>query len=134
MVLVGTGYNEAGQRSSPRMNTAPDDGAAPDRILLEVDLELASFTVRVSGSLDMESASEFLDRTVALLNRHEPTELVLSVEALSFVDSSGLRTFLEIRDETRRRDISLHLSNATTATQKLLAMVGLDETLEPIEH
>jgi anti-anti-sigma factor len=93
-----------------------------------------SFTIRVSGALDMDSASTFLDHTVALLDEHTPSELTLSVEALNFVDSSGLRSFLEIREETRRRDIPLRLSNATTATQKLLAMVGLDEALEPVEH
>ncbi len=115
------------------MNTSPGDGSAADRIHVEVTPEPESFTVRVSGALDMDSAGSFLDDTVTLLDQHTPTELVLSVEDLSFVDSSGLRSFLEIRDETRRREIPLHLRNATTATQKLLAMVGLDETLEPID-
>ncbi len=50
------------------------------------------------------------------------------------MDSSGLRSFLEIRDETRRRGIPFHLRHATTATQKLLEMVGLDETLAPVDH
>ena len=116
------------------MNSAHGDGTEAGRIRVEVTPESDAFTVRVTGSLDMGSASSFLDETVSLLDEHGPDELVLSVEDLNFVDSSGLRSFLEIREETRRRGIPFHLSHATTATQKLLEMVGLDETLEPVER
>jgi anti-anti-sigma factor len=109
------------------------DGEA-GRLTVEPTSETDPFTVRVTGVLDMGSAGAFLQRTVALLDEHTPDALVLSVEDLEFVDSSGLRSFLEIREETRRRDIPLHLRHATTATQKLLEMVGLDETLEPVDR
>ncbi len=116
------------------MNRAPGDGNDAARIHVEVTPVRDPFTLRVVGALDMDSAASFLSHTVSLLDAHQPGELVLSVEDLNFVDSSGLRSFLEIREETRRRGIPFHLLNATTATQKLLAMVGLDEALEPVDQ
>ena len=134
LVRVTVGYTEPTEEHLTPMDTAHHDGTPADHLLVEVSIESDEFTLRVSGALDMDSVGSFLATTIALLDEHEPGELVLSVEGLSFVDSSGLRSFLEIREETRRRAISLHLRRATSATEKLLAMVGLDETLEPVEQ
>ena len=79
------------------MNDAHGDGEA-GRITVERTDETTPFTLRVTGVLDMDSASAFLQRTVSMLDEHDPSALVLSVEELEFVPMHRVVRFVRKAD------------------------------------
>ncbi len=61
---------------------------------IEQEVRGRSLIIRLGGELDVKSAPEFREATEAALDRHSSNHLILNLENVSFVDSSGLGAIL----------------------------------------
>jgi anti-sigma B factor antagonist len=96
------------------------------------DLEITQVSperYRLRGELDMASAVTFEDALSPVVQGG--TQLVLDLEDLTFIDSSGLRALVQLSDQMNG-SAPLVLSNVPHGVQRLLDIVGLN-TLPGIE-
>jgi len=96
------------------------------------DLEITQVSperYRLRGELDMASAVTFEGALSPVVQGG--TQLVLDLEDLTFIDSSGLRALVQLSDQMNG-SAPLVLSNVPHGVQRLLDIVGLN-TLPGIE-
>ena len=91
------------------------------------DLEITQVSperYRVRGELDMASAEILREalQPVAGAQGH----LVLDVEELTFIDSSGIRALVQLSSSMNDGVAPLVLSNVPASVQRLLDIVGLE--------
>ena len=84
--------------------------------------------LRLSGGLDMDSASLFAEAARLVLT-HEIPILVLDLSGLNFIDSSGLREFVVAFKRQREIGGDLVLRAPTEQVRRVLDIVGLSEML-----
>ena len=80
--------------------------------------------VTVRGEVDLATAPE-LETCIQKAYEGNTKSVVLDLEALSFIDSSGLRVLVAISKEARARDASLMLRNVPRHAQRVLDLTGL---------
>lgn len=82
----------------------------------------------LSGDIDMATAPMVEDE----LARAEQAEdlIVLNLEDVEFMDSTGIRTVIAADQRLRRRGASLRIVNVPEPVQKLLKLVGIFDHLE----
>jgi anti-anti-sigma factor len=102
-----------------------------DRLRIELQHDADRLIVRLDGELDMASAPSLQEA----LERTEPdagTMLVLDVQQLRFIDSTGLRVILWARERCQDRDLAFALTPGSPQVQRLLAISGAGEHLRII--
>jgi anti-sigma B factor antagonist len=81
--------------------------------------------VKLSGEYDIARTAELRD---ALLGGHRgEREVIADVETVTFMDSTALRSLLEVRAELERRDATFQLINAGPMVLRLLEITGTAE-------
>lgn len=91
-------------------------------------IEVDGDVICVSGDLDAHTAPR-LDEAVGELIRSGSTRIVLQMDEVGFVDSSGLRSMIRARDEggdTR----AVVIRAPSVATLRLLEITGMTEHFE----
>ena len=86
-----------------------------------VELDLA-------GDLDMSATfalEPVLDRVLAA----DPRELVLDLEDVGFVDSSGLGLLIATHERTTDADVAMAITGAGPEIQRVFQIAGLDGVL-----
>ena len=83
-------------------------------------------TLRVSGELDMHTASTLRDAALEALRQHGTT-MRLDLRDVSFMDSTGLEVLLATRRRTELEGGSLTLVGPTPAVLRVLEVTGLDK-------
>jgi len=91
--------------------------------------EVADDRFRLSGELDMASAPTLEDALMPVAEANG--RLTLDLGELSFIDSSGIRSFVELSGKLNA-SAPLVLTNVPAGVRRLLDIVGL-ETLPNIE-
>jgi anti-sigma B factor antagonist len=81
--------------------------------------------VVLSGELDV-SAADLLAATLEKIDR-QAMGLVLDMEGVTFIDSSGLRTLIQARQMFQDEPSSVTIRNPQPATTRLLELTGLSE-------
>ncbi len=61
---------------------------------LTTDMQSGIFIVRIVGELDLSSVSEFRETVDRVLNNQRSKYLLMNLEQLTFIDSSGLGAIL----------------------------------------
>jgi anti-sigma B factor antagonist len=84
--------------------------------------------VRLEGELDVASAPH-LRSTLESIDTETASLLVLDLQQLRFVDSTGLRVILWARERCRSRGQDFALTPGSTQVQRLLAVSGVGEHL-----
>ena len=74
--------------------------------------------VTVSGDLDMQSSPE-LRKVLTDLVRKKATHIIINLEAVPYIDSSGLATLVECMQGTNR-------------TKARLQLIGVNERIWPV--
>ena len=77
----------------------------------------------LAGELDMESA-DALKCKVAELRVPEVTEIVLDLRQVDFIDSSGLRVLLALRNDAEHNGHALTLVPPPPAARRLFELTG----------
>ena|SRR6476646_3154916 len=98
---------------------------------LDVRAEPGPTTVlALSGELDPATAPTLQSAVDEALEDPTMIRLVLDLEELAFVDSSGLRVFVTTRESLREREGDLILRSPSANTERLLSITGLTEVIE----
>jgi anti-sigma B factor antagonist len=84
--------------------------------------------MELRGELDMSSAS-VLRRELESVERGDPTEIVLDLAELSFMDVSGLRAILDAARRGRTAGRSLVISNPMPHIVRLLELTAIDQSV-----
>jgi anti-sigma B factor antagonist len=95
-------------------------------LLLATERHGAAAVVRVSGELDAYRAPELEDLGASLLADGVYT-LMLNMAGTTFLDSSGLRAMVTLRDRMVHAEGEFALVDPTEAVRRLLSITGLDE-------
>ena len=73
----------------------------------------------------------FRKAVVAAIASPEVDAVVLDLSVLTFVDSSGLREFIDVSRMAVAYDVDLALSQATPQVRRTFVLVGLEQLLRP---
>jgi anti-sigma B factor antagonist len=106
----------------------PDE--TPRAALLDLAVDPGpTTTVALTGELDPATAPQLDEAVQGILADASVTRVVLDLAGLTFLDSSGLRVFVTIREALRSRGGELALSRPSANTQRLLDITGLGEVI-----
>jgi anti-sigma B factor antagonist len=94
---------------------------------IEEDRRDGAVVLRLHGELDLASADQVAQRLDALAASGEP--VVLDVDRLSFMDSSGLRVVLQAAENSRTSDWSFSLTAGSDQVRHLFASAGVTDRL-----
>lgn len=93
--------------------------------------EQGRLVIRLDGELDMASAP-LLQAALESAEKDPASALVLDLERLRFMDSTGLRIILWARERWRSHGHELALTAGSSQVQRLLAVSGVGERLRVI--
>lgn len=89
--------------------------------------ETGHVSVLLKGELDLESASFMAGVFVTALP--DASEVVLDLDEVSFMDSSGVRAVLRCATECTRRGLEFAVTEGSPQVRRLLEITGLTEQL-----
>jgi anti-sigma B factor antagonist len=102
-----------------------------DQLRIDVRREADRVVVSLEGELDMASAPLLRD-AIEGADREASSTLVLDLQELRFIDSSGLRMILWARGRCQDRAYEFALTPGSEQVQRLLAISGAGEHLRVI--
>jgi anti-sigma B factor antagonist len=88
--------------------------------------------VQLTGELDLATAPKLEDE-LTRVEQGDPPVIVLNLQALSFMDSSGLRAVLAADARAREAGRRLVLVRGDERVQRVLRITRLDERLEIVD-
>lgn len=92
-------------------------------------LEQGWLRARVHGELDMASAPVFRERVEQALDVHRTRRLILDLEGLTFIDSSGIGAILGRYRQLASQRGELRLVGISNRIRPVLEMSGLGRIL-----
>jgi anti-sigma B factor antagonist len=81
--------------------------------------------VGLSGELDLATVPMLRETALAELDADGCTTLVLDLEGLTFLDSTGLGCWIELRNTAEERAKSLELESIPPAAMRTVTIAGL---------
>lgn len=95
---------------------------------LEVDVQRsgASVTVRLSGEVDAATAVR-VEEAVNVSELESVTDVALDLDGISFLDSSGLRSLLHLRDRVTGVGATVSVVSASPVVVRLFELTGLSD-------
>ena len=84
--------------------------------------------LELAGELDI-STSQDLERELTRLERGSPPTLIVDLRALTFIDSTGLRTILAADTRARERGGRLAVVTGSPSVQRVFEISRLDQRL-----
>ncbi len=92
---------------------------------LDFNLDKKTLIVRVSGELDLASASKFRSEVDATLEKNCADNIVLNLGGVSFIDSSGLGGILGRYKKITLRGGKMAIAEAPVRVQRILELAGV---------
>ena len=107
------------------------DRARDAVLVLRVGHEGQDFVIRASGELDIASANMLEDELRRAMESDAST-VVLNLEGLTFIDSTGLRTLVRANHLSHSGSRRLRIVHASKEFQRLVEVSGVADVL-PLE-
>jgi anti-anti-sigma factor len=104
---------------------------AADQLSIDVRRETDRIVIRLAGELDMANAP-MLQAAIEEANVDGDQMLVLDMQQLQFIDSTGLRIVLWARERCQEAEREFALTPGSQQVQRLLAVSGAGEHLRII--
>ena len=103
---------------------------------IELEVKKDVLCIRLSGELDHHSADELRELAVSTIENEGIRHIVLNLEHLSFMDSSGLGVILGRYKQIKQYDGEMVVCAISPPVQRLFDMSGLFKIirLEPTEE
>ncbi len=105
---------------------------------LAINLEVKKdvLCIRLSGELDHHTAEDLRSRASSLIEEHNIKHILLNLEELSFMDSSGLGVILGRYKQIKQKHGEMIVCAISPAVKRLFDMSGLFKIirLEPTEE
>ncbi|AST92321.1 MULTISPECIES: anti-sigma F factor antagonist [Sutcliffiella] len=94
---------------------------------LSIDLEVKQnvLCIRLAGELDHHTAEELRERATEVIENHSITDIVLNLEQLAFMDSSGLGVILGRYKQIKSIGGEMVVCSISPAVKRLFEMSGL---------
>jgi anti-anti-sigma factor len=105
--------------------------AVQEQLRIEFVPEAERLVVRLAGELDLASAP-LLESALESPEIDSARMLVLDLEELQFLDSTGLRVLLSAHEASRERGQEFAITRGTPQVQRLLSITRVDEHLRTI--
>lgn len=86
--------------------------------------------LRPVGELDAATAPAFRQLALSALLRRDTGAVEVDLSALEFVDSSGLREFIDASRLARERGIPFRMTRAQPRVERTFVLVGLEGHLD----
>jgi anti-anti-sigma factor len=102
-----------------------------DQLRIDVRQEADRAILTLAGELDMAS-SELLEQALAREDLAGEAMLVLDLQQLLFIDSTGLRVILSALERCRVRGQEFAITPGSDQVQRLLSVTGVAEHLPTI--
>lgn len=90
-------------------------------------------TIALSGDLDMGTV-RILRATLAPFEADGVSTIILDLQDLTFIDSTGMHAFLEARNRAMSNGQRLLVRGASPTAQRHIEIVGLQLLLDDPEH
>ena len=103
----------------------------PDQLQIEVRRDGGRVVLALVGELDMASADR-LQQAVDDDALRTETSVVLDLEGLQFIDSTGLRVILRALERCRGRGQEFAITRGSPQVQRLLSITGVAAHLPTI--
>jgi anti-anti-sigma factor len=107
-----------------------DRSEANGQLEVEVERTGTTVTAKVAGELDSHTAPQLQQGLAGVLG-NGAARLVLDVADVGFVDSSGLRVLIGLRQQLGGGVADVELVNLSPAFRRLLELTGLLNELAP---
>src|SRR2546423_14502609 len=101
-----------------------------DQLVIDVRREADRVVVSLDGELDMANAP-LLQAAIDGASLEDDAMLVLDLQRLQFMDSTGLRIILWTRERCQESGRELALTRGSAQVQRLLSESGAGEHLHP---
>jgi anti-sigma B factor antagonist len=102
-----------------------------EQLQITVRRDADRVVVMLDGELDMASAP-LLQSTLEGAALATDTTMVLDLQALQFIDSTGLRAILSLRERCRDRAQQFAVTRGSPQVQRLLDITGVSEHLQTL--
>jgi anti-sigma B factor antagonist len=106
--------------------------APGQRYRIEVDHGSAGARVTIAGEIDMATIPP-LERARERVLAQNPTQVVIDLRDVRFIDSSGLKFLLETDRLSRRNGWTLQLVRPAETAMRVLTLTGVDKHLPFID-
>jgi len=102
-----------------------------DQLDISIRREGDRVVVAMDGELDMASAPR-LEEAVQSSELELDTTVVLDLQRLQFIDSTGLRAILSLRERCDERGQQFAVTRGSPQVQRLLDITGVSEHLDTL--
>ncbi len=89
--------------------------------------------VNLSGRMDVHLASDTENKLNDLIQKHADKNVVLNLEDVEYMSSSGLRVFVSLMRNLKETNRQLKLSNLSVAVRKVFEVVELMDMFDIFE-
>ncbi|MFH1057405.1 MAG: MlaE family lipid ABC transporter permease subunit [Pseudomonadota bacterium] len=90
--------------------------------------------VSLSGHVGLAELGELLDGLYGLLERHDPSRLVLDLSAVEYLDSAGALALIRLEAECADRGVTLDYRGVSRAAQGIKGLLDPAELAKPPLH
>lgn len=104
-----------------------------DRLTIEIDRSQPSLAVvALAGELDIVSAGELQETLESVIEEGSDT-IRLDLSGLTFIDSTGLSSFIAAHKAAEERGSSLEFAGVSAQTRRLMDVTKLSELFTFVE-
>ena len=82
--------------------------------------------LELTGELDFHTSPEFRDRLHAVIEK-QATKLLVNLKKVSYIDSSGLATFIEALQKVKKKAGRMVLTELAPAVRSVFEIAKLDD-------
>ncbi len=83
-------------------------------------------TITLQGKITFENTGEIREKMKEILREDSIKHLILNMEGVSFIDSSGLGLLVSIKNTMIRKDGTFSMVNLSDTVRKIMKQTGLD--------
>jgi anti-anti-sigma factor len=87
-------------------------------------------TLNLEGDIDVSVADQLSAEATQALDAAESAGLVVDMQNVKFIDSTGLGALVRLRKSATARGISLRLRNVPPQTLRVMQLTALDQSFE----
>jgi anti-anti-sigma factor len=104
---------------------------APEQLRIDTRQESDRVVLSLTGELDMANAP-LLQQAIESPELSQTKTVVLDLQGLTFLDSTGLRIILSAREQCWRRGQEFAVTPGSQQVQRLLSVTGVGEHLRTL--